>query len=136
MTKIFLSGAVEETDDFGVSWRRGLRNPLQKRSGEYVLLDPTEFKENNKQSDAEIVDRNVYLQQQADILLVEYMIPNRSYIGTDYEMVMAKEVFNQPRIVFAHESYLNRTYLKYLSTYLTDSIDDAIDYMQAMYPPK
>lgn len=73
------------------------------------------------------------LQQSCDMLLVEYMIPNRNYVGTDFEMAMAR-VWNQPAIVFANEMYRERIYLQYMATVILPSLEDAIDYVLAFYP--
>lgn len=129
--KVFLSGAMEEVGDYALNWRKTATNILTL-SG-YTVLDPTLIPDSDYETPEEIVQKNLFLQKRADILLVEYMLPGRAYIGTDFELAWAK--FNyQPAIVFCSEKHKNRVYLKYMATKLATSMTDAIEYLTTTYP--
>ena len=130
--KIFLSGAIEGVGDLADGWRKTAAEKLTALGHEVispiVSADRQVFIEPN-----EIVRRNMHLQKDCDMLLVEYTIPNRCYVGTDFEMVKALE-WDQPVIVFAHEMYRERVYLRYLAAALLPDLEAAIDYIAAYYP--
>lgn len=73
------------------------------------------------------------MQKKSDILLVEYMLENRAYIGTDYEMAWAK-MNNQPCVVMCSSQNKDRPYMKYMATKLADNLQDAIEYIAIHYP--
>jgi hypothetical protein len=83
----------------------------------------------------EIAQKNMFMQKKSDILLVEYMLENRAYIGTDYEMAWAK-IHNQPTVVMCSNQNKDRPYMKYMSTKLADNLQDAIEYIAIHYPTK
>lgn len=132
--KVFLSGAIEGVPLQGsLEWREKAQKLLEPFG--YEVLSPVVVLDSDtNRTINEIVHRNRHLQQRADLLFVEYVIPNRCYIGTDYEITMAREVFNQPVVIWAHEQYLSRKYLNYLASYLTSSFEDAIDHITTFYP--
>lgn len=131
--KVFLSGAIEGVEAYGSSWRKEATHMLHLAG--YDVLDPTSIIDTGYESPEEIVEKNLFLQRRADIILVEYMIPNRPYIGTDFELTWAK--FNgQPAVVFTCDNNKNRVYLKYLATKVASSMQDAIEYISTNYPTK
>lgn len=130
-TKVFLSGAIEGVEEYGVEWRKVATRELHLRG--YDVLDPTSIIDDDYETPEEIVEKNLWMQKRADILLVEYMIPDRQYIGTDFEMAWAK-ANGQPAIVFASPQAINRVYLKYMATKLACSMQDAIEYIAVNYP--
>jgi len=130
-TKVFLSGAIEGVEQYGSEWRKVASKELLLRG--YDVLDPTMIIDNDYESPEEIVEKNLYLQKRADILLVEYMIQDRQYIGTDFEMSWAK-MHGQPVIVFASPQASSRVYLKYMATKLASSMQEAIEYIAVNYP--
>ena len=130
-TKVFLSGAVEEVGSYATSWRKQATDILLLNG--YDVLDPTSIADRDYETPEEIVEKNLFMQRRADILLVEYMIPNRPYIGTDFELAWAK-LNNQPAVVFCCDSNKNRVYLKYMATKLASSMQDAIEYIAINYP--
>jgi len=130
-TKVFLSGAIEGVEQYGSEWRKVASKELLLRG--YDVLDPTMIIDNDYESPEEIVEKNLYLQKRADILLVEYMIQDRQYIGTDFEMSWAK-MHGQPVIVFALPQASSRVYLKYMATKLASSMQEAIEYIAVNYP--
>lgn len=130
-TKVFLSGAIEGVEQYGSEWRKVASKELLLRG--YDVLDPTMIIDNDYESPEEIVEKNLYLQKRADILLVEYMIQDRQYIGTDFEMSWAK-MHGQPIIVFASPQASSRVYLKYMATKLASSMQEAIEYIAVNYP--
>ncbi|HJS83558.1 MAG TPA: hypothetical protein VJ742_12065 [Nitrososphaera sp.] len=131
--KVFLSGGIEGCEDRGLAWRLKAQTLLEKHG--FVVESPliiapnmeSPFNEVN-----EIVHRDLYLLRQCDMILVEYNIPNRCYIGTDVEMVKAHEL-GMPIIVWSNEQYRNRVYLRYLATAILPTLEDAVDYMRRFY---
>lgn len=131
---VFLSGAVEGEADFGFSWRAIAAEFLEQQG--YRVLCPVNISLENKfNSVNEIVHKNHHMQEKADIVLAEYNIPNRCYVGTDYELTHAR-IFNQPAIIWAHEMYRNRVYLRYLATAILPSLEECLSYIQTYYPPE
>lgn len=129
--KVFLSGAVEGVGSYAVDWRQAATKELTLR--DYSVIDPTLISDSGYGNPEEIVEKNLFMQKKADILLVEYMIPDRQYIGTDFEMAWAK-ANGQPIIVFASPQAKDRIYLKYMATKLASSMRDAIEYIAINYP--
>ena len=133
-TKVFLSGAIEEVGIFAHGWRNKAVKLLADRGFEAV--NPMDYAlEETDCEPKEIVDKNIFLQKNCDILLVEYTIPGRAYIGTDFEITWA-HFNNQPVVVFADNSYQSRVYLNFLSTKITSSLEEAIEYIVKTYPSK
>jgi len=130
-TKVFLSGAIEGVEQYGIDWRKVATKELHLRG--YDVLDPTSIVDTDYETSEEIVEKNLYLQKRADILLVEYMIQDRQYIGTDFEMAWAK-LHGQPIVVFASPQASSRVYLKYMATKLASSMQEAIEYIATNYP--
>lgn len=129
--KVFLSGAIEGVEEYGKSWRKTATYLLNLNG--YDVLDPTLICDTGYETPEEIVEKNLFLQRRADIILVEYMIKDRPYIGTDFELAWAK-FNNQPAIVFCCDSNKNRVYLKYMATKLASSMQDAVEYIASNYP--
>lgn len=129
--KVFLSGAIEGVEQYGADWRKVATKELHLRG--YDVLDPTSIVDTDYETPEEIVEKNLYLQKRADILLVEYMIQDRQYIGTDFEMAWAK-LHGQPVVVFASPQASSRVYLKYMATKLASSMQEAIEYIVTNYP--
>lgn len=129
--KVFLSGAIEGQEQYAVSWRKKATELLHLAG--YDVLDPTTVVDTLYESPEEIVEKNLFMQRRADLLLVEYMIPNRPYIGTDFELTWAK-LNDQPAIVFSCNENKNRVYLKFLSTKLASSMEEAVEYISTNYP--
>jgi len=130
-TKVFLSGAIEGVEKYGVEWRKSASKTLNLLG--YEILDPTLNADSSYETPEEIVQKNLYLQKRADIILVEYMIQDRQYIGTDFEMAWAK-LSGQPIVVFTLSEPAKRVYLKYMATRITYSMQDAIEYIAINYP--
>jgi len=129
--KVFLSGAIEGVGDYGSFWRKLATKSLHLAG--YDVLDPMKIPDTEYQTAREIVEKNLFMQRRADIILVEYMIPNRPYIGTDFELAWAK-FNNQPAVVFCCEENKDRVYLKYMATKLASCMQDAIEYIAINYP--
>lgn len=129
--KVFLSGAIEGVEEYGVAWRKSATELLHLAG--YDVLDPTTIVDTEYETPEEIVEKNLFLQRRADILLVEYMIADRPYIGTDFELAWAK-INGQPAVVFVCDKNKNRVYLKYMATKLASSMQDAIEYIATNYP--
>jgi hypothetical protein len=130
MLKVFLSGAIEGCEDYGIEWRKKAGFILNAIG--YQVLDPTSVKDQSYDSPDEIVEKNLFMQKKADIILVEYMIPNRPYIGTDFEMAWSK-MHGQPIVVFSCPENASRVYLRYMATKVTSSMEDAIDYLSSNF---
>ena len=131
-TKVFLSGAIEEVGIFAHGWRNEAVKLLADRG--FQAVNPMDYAlEEQGCEPKEIVSKNMFLQKSCDIILVEYTIPNRAYIGTDFEMTWAY-MNKQPVVTFADKSYLNRVYLNFLSTKVALSLGDAVEYICNTYP--
>jgi nucleoside 2-deoxyribosyltransferase len=129
---VFLSGAIEGCIEFGRAWREDAKKLLLD-SG-YNVLNPMDVAlEDEGCAPDEIVEKNLFMQRRADLLLVEYQIEDRCYIGTDYEMTWAK-MHGQPIIVFCNNENKNRVYLRYLATKIAPTIEDAVEYIRSNYP--
>jgi len=129
-TKVFLSGAIEGHEEYGSEWRKVATHKLHLAG--FDVLDPTNIVDVDFETPEEIAEKNLYLQKRADILLVEYMIPDRQYIGTDFELAWAK-IHGQPSVVFAAPQARLRVYLQYMATKLASSMQDAIEYIAVNY---
>ena len=129
--KVVLSGAVEGVGDYALDWCKTATKHLELRG--YTVVDPTLVRDPDLETPQEIVEKNLFMQKRSDILLVEYMIPDRQYIGTDFEIAWAK-ANGQPVIVFASPQAADRIYLRYMATKLASSMRDAIEYIVINYP--
>lgn len=130
---VYLAGAMDYVGDYAKGWRQESTLMLSLRG--YKVLDPTSIPEDCTMSPDEIVQKNLFMQKKSDILLVEYMLENRAYIGTDYEMAWAK-MNNQPTVVMCSNQNKDRPYMKYMATRLADTLQDAIEYIAVHYPTK
>jgi hypothetical protein len=128
---VYLAGAMDYVGNYAKGWRQEATFLLSQRG--YRVLDPTSIPEDYDMSPDEIAQKNMFMQKKSDILLVEYMLENRAYIGTDYEMAWAK-MNNQPTVVMCSNQNKNRPYMKYMSTKIVDNIEDAIEYIAVHYP--
>ena len=129
--KVFLSGAIEGVEEYGRFWRKSATKALHFAG--YDVLDPMTIVGEGYETPEEIVEKNLFMQRRADIILVEYMLQDRAYIGTYFELACAK-FNNQPAVVFCCYSNKNRVYLKYMATKLAPSMQDAIEYISVNYP--
>lgn len=132
-TRVFLSGAIEDVQsNFIYSWRIEAASLLTDRG--FKAVNPMDYAlEEENCEPKEIVDKNIFLQKSCDILLVEYQLLQRAYVGTDFEMTWA-HLNNQPIIVWAHKDMQHRKYLKFLATKLADSLEEAVEYISNTYP--
>jgi nucleoside 2-deoxyribosyltransferase len=131
-TRVFLSGAIEDVGSYAHGWRITASQLLEARG--FKAVNPMDYalEEQNCQP-KEIVDKNLFLQKSCDIVLVEYTIVHRAYVGTDFEMTWA-HLNNQPTIVWAHQDLKHRIYLNFLATKLADSLEEAVEYISHTYP--
>ena len=130
---VYLAGAMDYVGDYAKGWRQEATLMLTLRG--YNVLDPTSIPEDYTMSPDEIVQKNLFMQKRSDILLVEYMLEDRAYIGTDYEMAWAK-MNDQPTVVICSNQNKDRPYMKYMATRLADTLQDAIEYIAIHYPTK
>jgi nucleoside 2-deoxyribosyltransferase len=128
---VYLAGAMDYVGDYARGWRQEAAFMLSQR--DYKILDPTSIPEDNTMSPDEIVEKNMFMQKKSDILLVEYMLEDRAYIGTDFEMAWAK-LNGQPTIVMCSNQNKDRPYMKYMATKLAEDLQDAIEYISTHYP--
>jgi nucleoside 2-deoxyribosyltransferase len=128
---VYLAGAMDYVGDYALGWRKEATQLLKQR--DYKVLDPTSIPEEDTMSAEEIVQKNLFMQKRSDILLVEYMLEDRAYIGTDFEMAYAK-LNNQPVIAICSKQNSDRPYMKYMSTKLAESVADAVEYISIHYP--
>jgi len=130
---IFLSGAMDYVGEYATGWRKEATFLLTQRG--YKVLDPTSIPEDYSMSAEEIAQKNLFMQKKSDLLLVEYMLEDRAYIGTDFEMAWAK-IHGQPTVVMCSNQNKDRPYMKYMATKLADSLQDAVEYIAVHYPTK
>lgn len=130
---VYLAGAMDYVGVYATGWRREATSILTSYG--YRVLDPTLLVEHEDMSAEEIAQKNLFMQKKSDILLVEYMLENRAYIGTDFEMAWAK-INGQPVVVMCSEQNKDRPYMKYMATKLADNLQDAIEYIASNYPIK
>jgi hypothetical protein len=130
---VYLAGAMDYVGEYATGWRKEAAFLLTQRG--YKVLDPTLIPEEAEMSPDEIVQKNTFMQKKSDILLVEYMLQDRAYIGTDYEMAWAK-MNGQPCVVLCSSQNKDRPYMKYMATKLADNLQDAIEYIAIHYPTK
>lgn len=130
---VYLAGAMDYVGEYATGWRKEATFLLAQRG--YSVLDPTSIPEDCSMSAEEIAQKNLFMQRKSDILLVEYMLENRAYIGTDFEMAWAKLNY-MPTIVMCSNQNKDRPYMKYMATKLVDNLQDAIEYIAVHYPTK
>ena len=130
---VYLAGAMDYVGDYAKGWRQEAAFMLALRG--YKVLVPTSIPEGEDMSPEEKVQKNLFMQKRSDILLVEYMLEDRAYIGTDFEMAWAK-MNNQPTVVMCSNQNKDRPYMKYMATRLADTLQDAIEYIAIHYPTK
>ena len=128
---VYLAGAMDYVGDYAKGWRKSATESLTLLG--YKVYDPTSIPEEPDMTPDEIAQKNLFMQKKSDILLVEYMLENRAYIGTDYEMAWAK-MNNQPCVVMCSNQNKDRPYMKYMATKLADNLQDAIEYIAIHYP--
>jgi hypothetical protein len=128
---VYLAGAMDYVGDYAKGWRQEAALMFTLRG--YKVLDPTSIPEDYTMSPDEIVQKNLFMQKRSDILLVEYMLEDRAYIGTDFEMAWAK-MNDQPIVVMCSNQNKDRPYMKYMATKILDNIEDAIEYIAIHYP--
>jgi nucleoside 2-deoxyribosyltransferase len=128
---VYLAGAMDYVGEYATGWRKEATFLLMQRG--YKVLDPTSIPEGDDMSAEEKVQKNLFMQKKSDVLLVEYMLENRAYIGTDFEMAWAK-LHGQPTIVMCSEQNKDRPYMKYMTTKLAEDLQDAIEYISIHYP--
>lgn len=127
---VYLSGAIDDANMFASQWRSDASKALMDRG--YKVNDCLTLGQENLLSYQEIVEKNLFLQKRSDILLAEYLLPNRSYIGTDFEMSWAK-IHGQPCVVVCSHHHVNRTYMKYMATKLVNDLEEAVEYISTHY---
>jgi nucleoside 2-deoxyribosyltransferase len=130
---IYLAGAMDYVGNYATGWRKETTSILNKYG--YKVFDPTSIPEIKEMSPEEIAQKNLFMQRKSDILLVEYMLEDRAYIGTDFEMAWGK-IHGQPIVVMCSEQNKHRPYMRYMSTKLVDNLQDAIEYIVVHYPNK
>jgi hypothetical protein len=130
---VFLSGAMDYVGEYATSWRKEATFLLTQRG--YRVFDPTSIPEDVSMSAEEIAQKNLFMQRKSDLLLVEYMLEDRAYIGTDFELAWAK-IHGQPSVVMCNPTHVDRVYMQYMATKLVDNLQDAIDYIAVHYPTK
>jgi hypothetical protein len=128
---VFLSGAMDYVGDYATGWRKQATSILTQYG--YNIFDPTSIPEVEDMSPEEIAQKNLFMQRKSDLLLVEYMLEDRAYIGTDFEMAWAK-IHNQPVITMCSSQNKERPYMKYMSTKILNNLEDAVEYITMHFP--
>jgi nucleoside 2-deoxyribosyltransferase len=128
---IYLAGAIDYVGDYAIGWRKEASKLLIQYG--YNVLDPTSVFEEEEMGAEEIAQKNLFMQRKSDLLLVEYMLQDRAYIGTDFEMAWAK-IHNQPVITMCSSQNKDRPYMKYISTKILNNLEDAVEYIAMHFP--
>lgn len=128
---VFLSGAMDYVGDYAKGWRKLATESLELLG--YKVYDPTLIPEDSGMSPEEVARKNIFMQERSDVILVEYLLEDRAYIGTDFELAWAK-IHGQPTVVMCAPKHRDRVYMKYMATKLADNLQDAIDYIAVHYP--
>jgi len=69
----------------------------------------------------------------SDLLLVDYCIPNRNYVGSTCEIVYAY-LWGKPVIIYVGQSDNGqRFWLRYHATYICETVSQAVQYMAKNY---
>jgi nucleoside 2-deoxyribosyltransferase len=128
---VYLAGAMDYVGDYATGWRKEASFMLTQRG--YKIFDPTSIPENDSMLAEEIAQKNLFMQSRSDILLVEYMLEDRAYIGTDFEMAWSK-INKQPVVVICADQHKERVYMKYMATKIVDTLEEAVEYIAVNYP--
>jgi len=81
----------------------------------------------------EVVEYDLETLRQSDLLLVDYSIPNRNYVGCTCEIVYAY-LWRKPVIVFVGQSNNGqRGWLRYHANYVCETVSQALEYMVKNY---
>lgn len=128
---VYLAGAMDYVGEYAIGWRKSASEALRFLG--YKVYDPTSIPEEPGMTPDEIVEKNLFMQRKSDIMLVEYLLEDRAYIGTDFEMAWAK-MNNQPTVVMCSHQNKDRPYMKYMATKLAEDLQDAIEYISIHYP--
>ena len=81
----------------------------------------------------EVVENDLEILRQSDLLLVDYSIPNRNYVGCTCEIVYAY-LWKKPVIVYVGQSSNSqRRWLRYHTTYVCETVSQALEYMVKNY---
>lgn len=128
---VYLAGAMDYVGDYAKGWRKSAAESLEFLG--YKVYDPTSVTEEPGMTPEEIAQKNLFMQKRSDILLVEYMLEDRAYIGTDFEMAWAK-LHGQPCVVMCSDQNKDRPYMKYMTTYFADNLQEAVEYISTHYP--
>lgn len=123
---VFLSGAMDYVGEYATGWRKEATKSLEFLG--YKVYDPTSIPEEPGMTPEEIAQKNLFMQKKSDILLVEYMLEDRAYIGTDFELSWAK-IHGQPSVVICNPAHAKRPYMQYMATKIVDSLQDGVDYI-------
>lgn len=81
----------------------------------------------------DLVEKDLKTLKQSDLLLVDYTIPNRNYVGCTCEIVYA-HFWGKPVIVYVGRSGNGqRRWLRYHATYICETVSQAVEYMVKNY---
>ena len=81
----------------------------------------------------EVIENDLHTLSQSDLLLVDYSIPNRNYVGCTCEIIYAY-LWAKPIVVYVGQSSNGRSHwLRYHATYVCETVSQALDYMVKNY---
>ena len=81
----------------------------------------------------QVVEDDLKALRECDLLLVDYSIPDRNYVGSTCEIVYA-HLWGKPVVVYVEESNNDqRCWLRYHATYICKTLSQALKYMVSNY---
>ena len=123
MAKVYLCGPINMcTDAEANDWRTEAKRKLRE---EFTLLDPMirDYRGAEKDSYREIVELDKIDVRNCDIVLANCVTPSA---GTSMEILYAHQL---GKIVVSVTSLITSPWIRYHSTVLTTSLDEAIDWI-------
>lgn len=81
----------------------------------------------------DVIEDDLKALRQSDLLLVDYSIPNRNYVGCTCEIVYAY-LWRKPVIIYVGRSDNGqRFWLRYHATHICQTLSQAVEYMVKNY---
>jgi len=111
------------------------RNAAARLLRPHTCLDPMRREFKSELEPNEVVEPDLLDIRRSDVLLVEYGIPNRPYLGTTAEMMYAK-MLGKPIVVFygVHREISTHPWMQYLATKQLETLPEACRWIKEMLP--
>ena len=104
-----------------------------KIANRHILESHSLKPKNSLEETNKVVNDDLKVLKECDILLVDYSIPNRNYVGATCEIVYAY-LWEKPIIVYVGESDNDqRLWLRYHATHICNTLEQALRYLIENY---